>query len=153
VDLGFRPDHLLTMKVVLPSSKYPDQVKRAAFYDRMLEKVKALPGVQSAGVTTWLPLTFPGGSNLYLIEGSPEPPPDEIPMAVTRTVSPDYFRTMGTRLLAGRIFSEQDKQDSTGVVIIDEVMAQVSWPGEDPIGKRIRMAFRRQSWFTVVGIV
>jgi predicted permease len=155
VDMGFTPDHLLTMRVVLPQSKYPDQAKRTAFYDQLLQRVEALPGVQSAAVISWLPLTFEGDSNGISIEGRPEPSPDQQPIVVTRVISPGYFRTMGIALLGGRLFTEYDRQGSSRVIIINQSMAERYWPGEDPIGKRIKMgSFDTDSpWLSVAGVV
>jgi putative ABC transport system permease protein len=155
VDPGFNASNLLTMKVVLPRSKYPDAAKRTAFYNELLQRVESLPGVQSAGVITNLPLTFKGNSGGVTIEGRPEPAPDEIPIVITRTVSPDYFRTMNIPVLTGRQFSPQDSPDSARVVIVSETTAQRFWPGEDALGKRIKMGgFNSdEPWLSVVGIV
>ena len=155
VDPGFNASGLLTMKVVLPRSKYPDAPKRTAFYNELLQRVESLPGVQSAGVITNLPLTFKGNSGGVAIEGRPEPAPDEIPIVITRTVSPDYFRTMNIPVLKGRQFSPQDSPDSERVVIVSETTARNFWPGEDALGKRIKLGgFNSDApWLSVVGIV
>lgn len=139
VDAGFQPDKLLTMRIILTPSKYPDQPKRAAFFTELLRRVEALPGVQDVGAISWLPLTMRGGSNGFTIEGRPEPPRDQLPIALVRVISPGYFRTMGIPLLRGRAFTEQDTQASPGVVIINEAMARHFWPDEDAVGKRIKM--------------
>jgi predicted permease len=154
VDPGFNADNLLTMKVVLPRLKYPDPVRRTAFYDELLQRVSSLPGVQSAGVTTNLPLTFKGNNGGVTIEGRPEPAPDERPIVITRTVSPDYFRTMNIPVLKGRQFSPQDTADKPGVVIVSEATARQFWPGEDAIGKRIKLGgFNSDApWLSVVGV-
>jgi predicted permease len=154
VDAGFQPDNLLTMRIILTPSKYPDQTRRAAFFTELLSRVKALPGVQDAGAISWLPLTFKGGSNGFTIEGRPEPPRDQLPISIVRVISPDYFRTMSIPLLKGRAFTEQDTQDSPGVVIINEAMAKHFWPGEEAIEKRIKMGgFNSEApWLSVVGI-
>jgi putative ABC transport system permease protein len=155
VDAGFNSENLLTMKVVLPRLKYPDHARRTAFFDQLLERIGSLPGVQSAGVITNLPLTFKGNNNGIAIEGRPEPPPDEVPIVITRVISPEYFRTMKIPLLAGRQFSPQDRRDTTGVVIVSESTARQFWPGEDALGKRIKMGgFNSEApWLSVVGIV
>jgi putative ABC transport system permease protein len=155
VDPGFNADNLLTMKVVLPRSKYPDSVRRTAFYNELLQRIESLPGVQSAGLITNLPLTFKGNNGGVTIEGRPEPPPDEQPIVITRVISPEYFRTMNTPVLKGRQFSPQDTPDVTGVVIVSETTARQYWPGEDAIGKRIKMGgFNSDApWLSVVGIV
>jgi putative ABC transport system permease protein len=121
----------------------------------MLQRVESLPGVQSAGVITYLPLTFKGNSGGVAIEGRPEPPPDEKPIAITRTVSPSYFQTMNIPLLKGRPFSPQDTPDTAGVVIVSETTARQYWPGEDAIGKRIKLGSldSDEPWLSVVGVV
>ena len=155
IDPGFQSDKLLTMRINLPELKYPDRTRRAAFYTELLHRVEALPGVRSAAVTTALPLTFKGNSNGITIEGRPEPAPDERPIVITRVISPDYFHAMSIPLLQGRSLGEQDKEDSAGAVIISETMARRFWPGEDPIGKRIKMGWSDSSnpWLSVVGVV
>jgi putative ABC transport system permease protein len=155
VDPGFRADKLLTMKIVLPELKYPDQTRRSAFYTELLGRVEALPGVKSAAVTTNLPLYSQGNSIGISIEGRPDPPPDQRFIVVTRVISPQYFRTMGIQLLRGREFGEQDRADSAGVVIISETMARRYWPGEDPLGRRIKAGSSASPspWWTIIGVV
>ncbi|MFL6208617.1 MAG: ADOP family duplicated permease [Pyrinomonadaceae bacterium] len=155
VDPGFRADHLLTMQIALPKQKYPDQTHRSVFYDELLRRVEALPGVQSAGVTTNLPLYPQGNSIGITIEGRPAPAPGQELIVATRVVSPHYFQTMGIQLLRGRGFSEQDKADAPGAVVISETMARRFWPGEDPTGKRICPGRPEspEDWMTIVGVV
>ncbi|HYP29038.1 MAG TPA: ABC transporter permease [Blastocatellia bacterium] len=155
VDPGFRTDSMLTAKIILPDSKYPGRIERAAFFRQLLERVGSLPGVEAAGLTTSLPLTSKGNSLGIAVEGRPEPPPDEVPIIVTRVINPDYFRTMSIPLLQGRIFSEQDSENAPFVVIIDEAMARKLWPDEDPIGRRIKMGGYNSTspWRSVVGVV
>lgn len=155
IDPGFRTENLLTMNVSLPGTRYSDRDRRAAFYDQILERIKSLPGVESAGIVTNLPLTFRGNSNFFIIEGRPELPVDRMPLAVTRVINPDYFRTMGIPLVGGRGIEAQDTRDSLPVVVITEATARVHWPGEDPIGKRMKMGLydTPTPWLTVVGIV
>jgi putative ABC transport system permease protein len=150
LDIGFRPEGLLTMRVPLPQAKYPTRQHRVAFYDEALGRIRALPGVQSASVITSVPLTVRGGSNGFLIEGRPDLVDDKIPLANYRVIDADYFRTQGIPLLAGRTFTEQDNQNSEPVVIVSQNLAQKYWPGQDPLGKRIRMG---EPWITVVGVV
>ena len=154
VDPGFRTDNLLTMKVVLPKTKYPDQARRSAFYTELLRRVEALPGVKSAGVTTNLPLYRQGNSNSITIENRPAPAPGQEPSIATRVISPHYFQTMGIQLLQGRPLGAEDKADSPGVVVISETMARKYWPGEDAVGKRLAVG-RPESpddWLTIAGV-
>jgi putative ABC transport system permease protein len=155
VDPGFRADNLLTMRIVLPELKYPDQARRAAFYAEALRRIEALPGVESAAVTNWIPLVRQGDSNSFTVEGQPDPGPGRSPSVATRVVSPRYFDTMGIQLLRGRQFGEQDRADSPPVVIVSEAMARRSWPGEDPVGKRMKMGGYNSDapWMEVVALV
>ena len=155
-DPGYRSDNLLTMTVVLPEQKYPEPAQRAAFFAELIERVKALPGVRSAAVTDWLPLTMTGGSFGVSVDGRPDPGPDQRPDVVTRVVSPEYFGTMGIRLLRGRQFNErQDRADAAPVVVISETTARRLWPGEDALGKRIKPGGldSPDPWMEVVGVV
>ncbi len=155
LDLGFRPDHLLTMKVDLSEVKYPDRERRAAFFDEVIRRVRTLPGVQSAAVAGNLPLTYNGDSMTISVEGLPDPPPDQQPDVIYRVIGPAYFRTMGIPIVRGRDFTDEDKADSKDVVIISEKTAQHFWPGQDPIGKRLKPGSSRSNgpWREVIGIV
>ncbi|MFL6227288.1 MAG: ADOP family duplicated permease [Pyrinomonadaceae bacterium] len=155
VDPGFHTDHLLTMNVVLPAQKYADQAHRSAFYDDLLRRVEALPGVKSAAVASQIPLIRQGDSNGIAFEGRPDPAPGQENIVATRIVSPRYFQTMGIQLLRGRPFGEQDRADAPAAVVVSESMARRYYPGEDPLGKRISFG-KPQSpddWMTIVGIV
>jgi putative ABC transport system permease protein len=155
IDPGFRADNLLTMKVVLPEPRYREFAKRTAFYNDLVQKVQALPGVASAAVTTNLPLYRQGNSIGILIDGRPEPQPGQELIVVTRIVSPSYFDTMGIQLVKGRYLSDQDVIPGQRVVMISEAMANKFWPGEDPIGKRLAGGRVRspQDWINVIGVV
>ncbi|HKS39345.1 MAG TPA: ADOP family duplicated permease, partial [Blastocatellia bacterium] len=155
VDPGFNSANLLTMNVVLPRSKYPNRAKRTAFYNEILQRIESLPGVESAGVITNLPLTFKGNNSGVTIEGRPEPPVDQIPIVISRVVSDGYFRTMGIALSKGREFSSQDRADTRASIIVSESTARTFWPDEDPIGKRLKMGRydSDEAWMSVVGVV
>ena len=155
VDPGFNPDNLLTMKIVLPDSKYERMAQRSAFYSELTQRLQSIPGVKSAAVTTNLPLYLQGNSISISIEGRPEPPPGQEPIMVTRMISPGYFDTMSIPLLKGRQLTDQDTDTSPDVVVISETMARRLWPGEDAIGKRIAIGRIRsqEDWIQVVGVV
>ena len=155
LDPGFRVDHLLTMKVDLSEVKYPDRDRRAAFFDEVIRRVRALPGVQSAAVAGNLPLTYNGDSMTISVEGVPDPPPDQRPDVIYRVIGPDYFRTMGIPIIRGRDLTDQDKADAKDVVVISEKTAQYFWPGQDPIGKRLKPGSITSNipWRQVIGIV
>jgi len=151
VDPGFNPRNVLTAAVTLPPAVYPERNQIAPFYSQLLERVRTLPGVQSAAVVSSLPLAGSDGDAGFLIEGRPAPRPDQQPVAWVSSVSPDYFRTMGMRLVAGREFNELDNENSPRVVIISEATARRHFPNEDPIGKRIGNG-RPDGWREIVGV-
>ena len=155
LDPGYRADHLLTMKVVLPETKYATKEQRAPFYRELIRRVQALPGVQSVAVASNLPLTYSGDSMPIGAEGRPDPPPDQNPDVILRSVSPGYFSTMGIPLVEGRDFNEQDKPDSVRVVVVSEKTARYYWPGQSPIGKRLKpgSTTSESPWREVIGVV
>ena len=153
-DPGFNPDNLLTLNLVLPSAKYTDEPKRAAFYEDLLQRVKSTPGVESAAAVNFLPLGGSNSSDAYLIEGVPEPPPGQENLGRYRVCTPDYFQTMGIRLVKGRSFTEQDKAESPRVVIVNEAFARKHWPNQDAVGKRIKFYWPEKApWIEIVGVI
>jgi predicted permease len=154
INLGFRAENVLSLRVPLPDPKYSELPKRTSFYDRVLERVDRLPGVVAAGFVTWIPLTNHGGSWGFVIEGRPAPGPGEISDANTRVVTKDYFRAMGVTLKAGRLFDERDRADAPMTAVVNETMARQFWPGENPIGHRIKLGGfdTKRPWATVIGI-
>jgi putative ABC transport system permease protein len=152
---GFNPDNVMTMNLVLPATKYKDDAQRAGFYSDLVQRVKALPGVQSAALVNYLPLGGANSSDAYLVEGTPEPAPGQENEARYRVCTPDYFKTMQISILKGRGFTEQDNAAASPVVIINETMARKHWPGIDPIGKRIRFygPIDKAPWIEVVGVI
>jgi len=156
VDPGFRAANVLTMRIVLPEVRYPDRKGRAPFYDELIRRVEALPGVMSAAVVTDVPLTNSGNSVGVSIEGRADPAPDRVPIVITRMISPNYFKTMGIPLRQGRELNQGDKADSSPVVVISETTARLFWPGADPLGKRIKVGVgpnNSNQWLSVVGVV
>jgi putative ABC transport system permease protein len=143
------------MTTVLPVAKYRDQAARAAFYNDLVQRVKAQPGVESAAFVNYLPLGGANSSNSYLVEGEPEPAPGQEYDGRYRVATPDYFRTMDISIVRGRAFTEQDKAGAIPVVIVNETLARKHWPGQDPIGKRIRFydSLEEAPWMEVVGVV
>jgi len=156
VDLGFHPDNLLTMKMVLPPSKYSEHRQRVAFVEQLLERVKNLPGVVSAGITTNIPLEREIlYDSVFEVEGRPRTNPNDVPITSHRLVSPDYLKTIGVTLIKGRLIDENDRFANGPVVVISEGLARQAWPGEDPIGKRIKRVRADQNfpWMTVIGVI
>ncbi|HKU75260.1 MAG TPA: ABC transporter permease [Pyrinomonadaceae bacterium] len=152
---GFNSDNLMTMTLVLPAQKYKELPQREAFFNDLVQRAKAYPGVESAAVVNYLPLGQSNSSDAYLVEGDPEPQPGQENDGRYRVASPDYFRTMGVSIIRGRGFTEQDKAGATPVVIVNETLARRHWPGQDAIGKRIRFygALDTAPWMQVVGVI
>ncbi len=150
VDPGFEPGQVMTMTVDLPATKYPTALTLNAFYDRVLQSLAALPNVRASGAVNWLPL------GNYLIRGDLVAEGGTGKGWATKvSVSPGYFQAMGIRLIAGRVFSDDDNATASGVVILSESVARRIWPGENAIGKRLSVESNPQprDWLTVVGIV
>jgi putative ABC transport system permease protein len=152
VDLGFNPQNVLTMRIALLGSRYKEPGAQAEFFKQLLERMKSLPGVRWASVSRGLPVEGWDGM-FFVTEENPSPPPNEEPDANYLVIGPDYFRVMGVPLLEGRFFTDQDTNESARVVIVNEKLARKQWPGQDPIGRRLRMDGNNNSpWLTVVGV-
>jgi putative ABC transport system permease protein len=153
VDPGFNPHNVLSLVVSVAGSKEEEPVRRAIFYRQMLQKVRAIPGVTSAGAINHLPLAGDMWGLPFAIEGRPKPRPGESPSAVYRIVMPGYFESMRLPLLRGRTIVESDDARAPGVAIINERASREYWPGEDPIGKRIAFGNSEPpTWLTVIGV-
>jgi putative ABC transport system permease protein len=152
VDVGFVVERALAMEISLPDTRYPSAEARIAFYRRTMDALRAIPGVQSAGASSTLPLSGNDMGIGFRIEGRPVRDEDHA-NAAYHAVSPDYFATMGIRLLRGRVFSERDDERAAGVMVISDTMARTQWPNEDPIGKRIAVNYGSTGPREVVGIV
>ncbi len=152
---GFNPDRVLTMFVALPDAKYTSDQQAANFYEQLLDRVQNLPGVQNAATVNRIPLGKANTTSTIRIEGSPEPKPGEEPEADFRCVSNSYFRTMQIPIVRGREFTSQDSAKGQPVVTVNEAFAARFWPGEDPVGKRMRFSgpLNSQPWRTVVAVV
>jgi putative ABC transport system permease protein len=155
VNPGFNPQGLLTMHLSLPDFKYREAPQRANFYNQLINDVRALPGVQSVGAVSVLPLSGGGSSGSFRIEGRDHPQNQSLPHGARWAATPDYFKTMGIPIIRGRYFEERDSADSTPVAIIDESLAKKYWPNEDPVGKRISFEGgpNNRIWREIVGLV
>jgi putative ABC transport system permease protein len=138
VNPGFNPKNVLTMQLFLSGSKYGEDHQQSDFLKQVLERIKTVPGVASAGLVNTLPITG-GVSTDFEIVGRPPASVEEEPDADICIIDPDYFRAMEIPLLSGRSFSERDSSDSQRVMVINQTMARRYWPDEDPIGKRVTM--------------
>jgi predicted permease len=154
-DPGFKPDGILTANLNLPVARYKDEPQRASFYADLIQRVKTLPGVQSVAAVNYIPLGGANSSDVFLVEGSPEPKAGQENEGRYRVCTPDYFQTMGISILKGRGFTDQDKAGSQPVVIVNETLARKYWPAGDALGKRIRFygPLERAPWMEIVGVV
>jgi len=141
VDPGFQPEGALTFRLSLPQAQYDAPEERAAFYQRLSERVQALPGARSVGAVIALPLSDFGFTFSFEVEGRAPAQPGEEPSIQTRVATPDYFRTMGIPLVRGRGFTADDRRGSPQVVLISEAAVRRYFPDEDPIGKRITLGW------------
>src|SRR5580704_3532883 len=153
VNPGFRPDHVLTMQIALPESRYSD-FNVALFYKQLLERLQVLPGVQFAAITRKAPLS--GGDDVslnFVIENRAVQPSADQPRAQYRAVSADYFDALGIPLIRGRHFDRTDGENTPGVVVINETLARTFFAGDDALGKRIQAGLDGSAWSTIIGIV
>lgn len=153
VDLGFRPGHTLTMRLALPATDYDTPEKVVGFYARLLEQVRAMPGVQHAGLVRLLPLAAPIGDWGLMVEGY-HPPPGVGSPGDWQVASDGALDAMGETLVAGRDLTVADTLEGQDVALINVAMARKYWDGRDAIGGRFRMGNSTTSpWITVVGVV
>jgi putative ABC transport system permease protein len=155
IDPGFDPRGVLSAVVSLYGTAEAPPGRREAFYTATLERVRQLPGVESASLTNHLPIAGDIWGLQFLIEGRPRPRPADVPRATFRVVYPGYFATMRLPLLRGRDLAETDRADAPRVVVVNDFFARRYWPNEDAVGKRVTFEPSAPSptWFTVVGVV
>ncbi|HKD79117.1 MAG TPA: ABC transporter permease [Candidatus Angelobacter sp.] len=149
VDPGFDPQNVLTMNVSIPTVKYADAQKQIAFFDELVRRTSALPGVQSAAISAALPLQ-PKRITPMLPEGQPEVPLGQRPFMIVEAISPSWFQTMRVPMQAGREFNDADNATAPKVVIVNQALAHRYWPNENPVGKHI--AVGRLAPSEVVGV-
>ncbi|HEY8022566.1 MAG TPA: ABC transporter permease, partial [Thermoanaerobaculia bacterium] len=151
LDLGFDPEDLMVVQISLPAAKYPDPQRQRAFFEQALERVRQLPGVESAGLSDYLPVTGTAHSGLSF-EGKPLPPVDQQPLVWRLMVAPGTFRTFGARLLQGRDFSPADPPDGPLVAIVNASLVRRFFAGENPLGKHLLLS-RQRLPAEIVGVV
>jgi len=150
--LGFDPSNVFTLQFRLPQTKYqkPDDIAR--FFKNAIERVRAVPGVESAALVRAVPFSGNGGTVGYAVEGRPTPDPASLPQARFHLVTPDYFKTLRIALLKGRDFTDRDDLQTPLTAVINETFARREWPGEDPIGRRFTTP-QTNGPITVIGVV
>jgi putative ABC transport system permease protein len=158
--LGFNPRGILITDIYLPDSKYETTSQRKAFFDSLMVKVAALPGVKSVGLTDVLPFSLEDNQAFagpFGVTGQPEPDKGHRPRATVTTISADYFHTLGIPILEGRGFDAVDMEGENRVVIVSRALADTYFPGQDPIGKQIydfgEIVGKVRSQYTIIGVV
>ena len=151
-DPGWSVDGLVTAQLSLRGERYAKNPQRVAFFSELENRLKTLPGVQQVAIGNSQPVYGFNSSDSLVIEGRPEPPPDQYPEVFIEPVSNDYFAAYGVQLLRGRAFNNADLADRPRVVIVNDSMARQFWPNENPIGQRISNP-REKDWQEVVGVV
>ena len=157
VNPGFSPDHLTSFSVSLPEKKYETEEQNSSFYNTLLDNIRALPGIESVAAASGLPLGNNGWQTSFVVDGQPPPERDRTPLMEACLVTPDYFRAMNIPVLRGRVFTDRDDRSHLNgqdlsklnedqrylaglkLIVIDEEFAKRHWPGEDPVGKRVRI--------------
>ena len=152
VETGFNPENVLTMRAQLPRKKYAEPHQIVDFFKQAQERIARLPGVQSVGAISYLPLTGPAARDGFKIVGQPDPAPGQEPPCEVRVITPTYFQAMGIPLLKGRLLDERDGRESR-VLLINETLAKKHFPNEDPVGKRIAVSWSDGHIDEIVGVV
>ena len=153
-DPGFRPEQVLTASLSLPGSQYKEEAQIKSFYQRLMQRLRQLPGTKAAGASTDLPLEA-GWTHLFTVEGYQPPPGAELNRCNHSVILGDYLQTMGVPLIRGRYFTEQDNEKSEHALIVSESLARRYWPKEDAMGKRLKWGpgDSKDPWLTIVGVV
>jgi len=155
VDLGFRPDHVLTASYSLPQKQYITQAAVDEFNHELIRRVQQLPGVKFAGLTSFLPASGGNSNSSFIAEGFVAPKGAGMNLATMVTVEGDYMQAIGVPLLSGRFFTPADTADTQLVAIVNHKLAEHYWPGSNPLGKRLRLGMQETNtpWVTIVGVV
>jgi putative ABC transport system permease protein len=154
LDFGFRPENILTVRMSMPPGRYPDVTRLHSFYDRLLERLSGVPGVEAVGLNNLLPIQMTYTNMDFTVEGRPNDRPGYEPFAEHRTVNADFFRAMGIPVVSGRSFTRAENRPGSGVVVISKRAATLYWPNVDPVGKRLAYGTRPKPdrWLTIVGV-
>jgi predicted permease len=155
VDRGFTTERIAVATVSPPVASYPNALAVRGFYQRLLERVRAMPGVESAALTSDVLQPLVTNSTVFSFEGQPFPPPEERVEYPFETVSPGFFETLAFHLVGGRTFTDQDHADAPRVVVINETLARMAWPNQDPLGRRMKSGSPQSQspWMTVIGVI
>ena len=152
VNLGFNPANVLTLRIPFSGERYTNPQARVEFWRKVVANVESLPGVTAVSVSRGIPIADWSGQ-FFVTTEQPNPAPGQIPDANYVTAGPDYFRTLQIPLRIGRTFNDHDTESGQKVVIVNEELARLNWPGQNPIGKQLRVGSPPAPWRTVVGVV
>jgi putative ABC transport system permease protein len=152
-DPGFQPSGLLTLRVPLAGGRNAAPDRRIAFSQQVADRVATLPGVRAVGAVNGLPLTGLGGGSTFAVDGRPAPPPEQRPVALLRSATSAYFRTMGIPLLAGRALADSDTSQAPPVIVVNQTLARRFWPVRNPIGGRLVVDALNGRVAEIVGVV
>ena len=152
VDPGFGSEQITTARITLPDTRYSDDTRQRLFYGELLTRIGALPGVQAIEATSHLPLIGGASGFAFEVEGKPYVQGTGAPTTAEHLVTPGYLQTMGISVLQGRPLADSDREHSLDVAVINETMARQHWPGQDPVGQRLKRVWQ-DDWITVVGVV
>jgi len=151
LNLGFDPQHAAVLSYDFAAQGY-DEERGRQFQRRLLEKVRSMPGIETAGIIDGLPLTLNISNNAIFLEGKPEPRAGDVPLANAYVITPGYLRAMRTRLVAGRDLNQRDTKDAPRVALVNEAFVRQLLPGVDPVGKRFRHSTTGK-WIEIAGVV
>jgi putative ABC transport system permease protein len=155
VDPGFAADRVLSMRLTLAGDRWAEGQRRLTFYQQLIERVRTVPGITSAALTLSLPIDGSNWNSVFIAGDKPVPPRADLPSAAFTPVSPTLFDTLRIPLIRGRVFDDRDRSESPTVTVINETLARRIWPGEDPVGKRLKQGWPETDapWREVVGVV
>jgi len=154
---GFSSGNVLSATIDLPTARYKDAASQVQFYDRLLGEARSLPGIKYAGIVNNMPFSGNDGSGSYIVDGR-DPKAGTMPHAYQQMIDEDFFKSLQIPVLKGRTFQTSDSADAPLVAIVDQILVQKYFPGQDPIGKRISVDFdssdlAKTKWMTIIGVV
>ncbi len=154
VNPGFNPKNVLTVRVLLPRLRYPEEHQIIQYFDQAIQRVQSLPNVQSAGATTFLPFAGPASGTNFFIEGRPDPPPGQDNVTEVHITDANFFKTMQIPLKRGRFYTHSEVLESRKVVLVNEALVRKYFPNEDPIGRRLTINMKDPNVPTeIIGII
>src|SRR5262249_2429405 len=152
-ELGFEPHNVIVLTLTPPFNQLPKRASTIPYYQRLLDELKTVPGVNTVALGTAAPTEGAYMSSSIVVAGRPAPAERDAQQTFVNVVSPDYFRALGNPLKQGRLFTDADNESAPGVAVINDTLARAYFPGESPIGQRIALRGDPDEWREIVGIV